>query len=113
MSYDSDKKPLELSALSSLATNDTIIVGDTSDTSEVVKAITVANFIAQLQAALQTTFLEATGAVNSSNQTFTFTETPQAIIVDGVTYFENAGYTLTGLTATTDLPPTQYIKGIK
>ena len=43
MTYVSDKEPLGLSALTSLATDDTIIVGDTSDTSEVVKSITKAN----------------------------------------------------------------------
>lgn len=48
MSYTSDKKPLELTALTSLATDDTIIVGDTSDTSEVVKSITKANLITDL-----------------------------------------------------------------
>lgn len=31
MLYTADKKPLELTALTSLASDDTIIVGDTSD----------------------------------------------------------------------------------
>ena len=48
MAYTSDKKPTELSTLTSLATNDTILVGDTSDTSEVVKAITKSNLITDL-----------------------------------------------------------------
>jgi len=43
MAYSADKKPLELTALTALATDDTIIVGDTSDTNEVVKSITKAN----------------------------------------------------------------------
>ena len=45
MAYSADRKPLELTALTALASDDTIIVGDTSDTSEVAKAITKANFI--------------------------------------------------------------------
>lgn len=43
MAYSSNKTPAELSELSSLATNDTLIVGDTSDTAEVVKKITAEN----------------------------------------------------------------------
>lgn len=113
MAYNSDKKPLELSQLTTLATNDTVIVGDTSDTVEVVKYITVADLIQYVQALVETTYLTATGAVNSSNTTFTFTEVPQAIVADGITYFENNGYTLAGLTATLDVAPSQYIKGIK
>lgn len=111
--YTSNKKPLELSALTSLASNDTIIVGDTSDPDEVVKVITVANLITYLQTVLETPFLTATGAVNSVNASFSFAETPQAIMADGVIYLENNGYTLSGLTATMDVPPSQYIKGLK
>jgi hypothetical protein len=48
MAYASDKEPLELTALTSLASDDTIIVGDTSDVSEVAKSITFANFQAGL-----------------------------------------------------------------
>ena len=113
MSYNSDKNPLGLTALTTLATNDTFIVGDTSDTDEVVKTITVADLLAYLQTLIETTFLVATGAVNSANTSFTFTQAPQAIIADGTTYFENNGYTLSGLTATMDIAPSQYIKGIK
>jgi hypothetical protein len=43
MTYVSDKEPSGLTALTSLASDDTIIVGDTSDASEVVKTITKAN----------------------------------------------------------------------
>jgi hypothetical protein len=43
MTYTTDKKPLELTALTSLDDTDTVVVGDTSDTSEVVKSITWAN----------------------------------------------------------------------
>lgn len=111
--YNSNKKPLELSSLITLASNDTIIVGDTSDTDEAVKAITVANFIAYLQTVLETPFLTATGTVNGVNASFTFDDAPQAIMADGIIYLENNGYTLSGLTATMDVPPSQYIKGIK
>ena len=43
MAYSTNKKPGELTALTSLATDDVIIVGDTSDASEVAKGITKAN----------------------------------------------------------------------
>ena len=48
MAYNADKKPGELSALTSLATDDVFVVGDTSDTSEVAKYITKANLIVDL-----------------------------------------------------------------
>ena len=48
MSYASDKKPGELTALTSLATDDVFVVGDTSDASEVAKGITRANLITDL-----------------------------------------------------------------
>ena len=50
MAYNSDKKPLELTAITTLATDDTIIVGDTSDTSEVAKSITYSAFTTLLDA---------------------------------------------------------------
>lgn len=50
MAYTSDSKPLELTELTSLATDDTIIVGDTSDTSEVVKYITKTNLLSDFGA---------------------------------------------------------------
>lgn len=48
MAYLADKKPGELTALTSLATDDVVVVGDTSDASEVAKGITKANFISDL-----------------------------------------------------------------
>jgi len=48
MAYAADKKPLELTALTTLASDDLIIVGDTSDATEVAKAITKANLITTL-----------------------------------------------------------------
>lgn len=52
MSYASDKKPGELTALTSLATDDVFVVGDASDASEVAKGITKANLITDLNASL-------------------------------------------------------------
>lgn len=43
MAYDSDKKPSGLSVLTALDDTDTVIVGDTSDTIEVVKTISWSN----------------------------------------------------------------------
>ncbi len=48
MAYASDKKPGELTALTTLATDDVFVVGDTSDASEVAKGITKANLITDL-----------------------------------------------------------------
>lgn len=43
-----------------------------------------------------------TGTVNDSNVTFTVTRAPLYIVVNGVQYFENQGYTLSSLTVTLD-----------
>ena len=53
MSYSADKKPGELTALTSLATDDVFVVGDTSDASEVAKGITKANLITDLGASFE------------------------------------------------------------
>lgn len=51
-----------------------------------------------------------TGSVNSSNVTFTVTTIPVYIVSDGITYFENAGFTRSSLTLTLDVPPSSYIR---
>lgn len=51
-----------------------------------------------------------TGTVDGSNQSFTVTNTPVYIISDGATYFENAGYTIVGLTITLTVPPQSFIR---
>lgn len=56
------------------------------------------------------TFETPTGTVDGSNNIFTVLNTPKYIIVDGVTYFENNGYTIVGLTITTSVPPTGFIR---
>lgn len=40
------------------------------------------------------------GLINDSNVTFTVSHTPKAVILNGTMYFENDGYTLSGLTIT-------------
>ncbi len=48
MAYTKDEQPAGLSSLTSLESDDTVIVGDTSDSSEVVKKITWANLETQI-----------------------------------------------------------------
>lgn len=57
------------------------------------------------------TLLTATGAINSTNVTFTFTQKPTYIVSDGVWYRENIGWTWSGLTATMVIPPNDDIWG--
>ena len=61
MAYSADKKPGELTALTSLATDDVIVVGDTSDASEVAKGITKANLITDLTTSFATAGHNHTG----------------------------------------------------
>ena len=65
MAYNADKKPLDLTPLTSLATDDTFIVGDTSDTSEVVKTIAKSALITDLSTSFATA---AQGALADSAQ---------------------------------------------
>lgn len=51
-----------------------------------------------------------TGTVNGSNTSFTVTATPVYVVSDGATYFENAGYTIAGLTITMTVPPQSFIR---
>ena len=53
-----------------------------------------------------------TGIINGSNVTFTVSNTPKYVISDGVTYFVNNGYTLSGLTVTMDIAPVGFIKSV-
>jgi len=51
-----------------------------------------------------------TGDVNGSNVTYTVTATPVYIVSDGITCFENKGYTISSLTITMTVAPTEYIR---
>lgn len=50
------------------------------------------------------------GTIDGVNTSFTFFKTPLYVIVDGVTYFEDNGYTISGKTLTTSVPPTGFIR---
>lgn len=50
------------------------------------------------------------GTVDGSNTAFTVTVAPVYIVIDGVTYFVNNGYTLSGLNLTVSVPPTGFIR---
>lgn len=65
MAYSADRKPGELTALTTLATDDVFVVGDTSDASEVAKGITKANLITDLNASL-TPALSTTVTTNAN-----------------------------------------------
>lgn len=52
------------------------------------------------------------GDVDASNVTYTVTSIPKWIVVDGITYFEDAGYTRSTLTLTIATPPVSFIRSI-
>jgi len=52
------------------------------------------------------------GSVNGSNTSFTVSNEPAWIIVDGITYFDGAGYTYSAGTLTIDTPPVSFIRSI-
>ena len=114
MTYASNKKPAGLSTLNSLATSDTFIVGDTSDTSEVVKVITFSDLLTQLQSLITSgggsvTVATPTGTVDGSNTIFTSSVVALWIDTDTGRYYPNKGYTRSGTTYTMDLAPNDYI----
>ena len=49
--------------------------------------------------------LTATGTINDSNTTFTFTSIPKIVVVNGASYINGAGVTITGTTAVLDNAP--------
>ena len=104
-----NKKINELNALATPDGDDVFPIYDITATE--TKKITftnlrlaIATFIGSL------TFETPTGTVDGSNTTFSVTATPQFVIVDGISYFENNGYTIVGLTITTSVPPSGFIK---
>jgi hypothetical protein len=113
MAYSADKKPGELTALTSLATDDVFVVGDTSDASEVAKGITKANLITDLS----TSFAPALGADDNY-----VTDAEKTVIgnTSGVNTGDSAslpigGGTLTGsltlVTGTTVVAPVKLVAG--
>lgn len=54
------------------------------------------------------------GTVNGSNITFTVSNTPKFIVVDGMVRFSTLGYTYAAPTITVDVlaPPMEYIRSI-
>jgi hypothetical protein len=52
------------------------------------------------------------GTIDSSNTAFTVSATPKWIVSDGITYFNGAGYSITGLNITMELPPSGYLRAI-
>lgn len=50
-------------------------------------------------------YLAATGAINNTNTVFTFTSTPTIVVVNGASYINGFGVTITGTSATLDNAP--------
>ncbi len=55
-------------------------------------------------------YYTATGTINGSNQVFTVTAEPTAVIADGTTLFEGLGYTYAALSITLDNPPISFVR---
>ena len=69
MAYASDKAPLDLTALTSLAAGDGIVVGDADDATEKAKYITLANLETQLNTDLSFQAILAEGAFVDGDKT--------------------------------------------
>lgn len=57
-------------------------------------------------------FASVSGTVNALNPTFGYPSPPQAIVGDGVVYFEGNGYSYAASVITMEVPPSQYIKAM-
>jgi hypothetical protein len=106
MAYAANKKPGELTALTTLATDDVIVVGDTSDASEVAKHITKANLITDLQDELTITesqisdlgtYLTSVAINDVSDVTITTPADNEVLAYDGVSAWINQTPTEAGL----------------
>jgi hypothetical protein len=71
---------------------------------------TVSDSLGMTTIALSASLETPTGSVNGTNRTFTVLNTPKFITLDGQTLYQNYGYTLSGLTITTDIAPTTIIR---
>lgn len=52
------------------------------------------------------------GAVDAVNNSFTVTSVPKWVVSDGVTYFQNLGYTIASLVITMDIAPSSFIRAV-
>lgn len=50
------------------------------------------------------TVLTATGTIDDSNTSFTFSEEPTAVVINGAMYRDGNGVTISGTSVTTDFP---------
>jgi hypothetical protein len=55
-------------------------------------------------------FASVSGTVDGMNTTFGYPSPPQAIVGDGIVYFEGNGYSYAASVITMEMPPSQYIK---
>jgi len=65
----------------------------------VTKKIQYSNLVTE-----NVTILEATGTIDDSNTTFTFSSSPSLIVVNGAVYRNGHGCTIAGLNVTLDNP---------
>lgn len=72
MAYAADRAPLDLTELtnSTIADDDNVIVGDTSDSSEKAKRITIANLILRLNSEYQSTITDSDDITEGSTNLF-------------------------------------------
>ena len=99
MSYTENEKPTGLTAITALASDDVIIVGDTSDTAETVKKITKSDLITDLT----TSFAPALGADDNY-----ITDAEKAALHAAVTVADSddLDFTLTGQQITASIKAT-------
>ena len=53
-----------------------------------------------------------TGTINSVNTVFGVSAVPKWVVSDGMTYFENFGYTYSASNITLEIPPSSYLRAI-
>lgn len=109
--YTSNKKPLDLTVLPSLADDDVFIVGDASDTEELVKIISKADLVALLRLALAAVE-EPPETPNAIITSFTASAQPKWVVSDSNTYFEGAGYSYVAPNVIMEVPPSEFIRFI-
>ncbi len=95
-----DKRITQLTALTTLATNDLLAVVDVSDTTDSSAGTTKYITISNVMTLIGLNFETPTGTIDGSNAIFNVSNTPKVVILNGNIYFENDGYTLSGLTIT-------------
>jgi hypothetical protein len=99
------RKLTDLAAIATLNDADLLHIVDVSDTTSDPAGTSFKVTVGQLKATFRPTVVDLSEAVDGITASFSVPSEPQYIVVNGATYFKDAGFTYTPLTVTLDFVP--------